>query len=540
MKPGHLACILLSLFTLYMWYSPNRPQAGDVAMPAGKLNSLSYTPYRNGQGPLSKGYPAPAQIASDLALIATQANGIRTYTALEGSPKETARRLANGTSIAALAQKAGLKLWLGIWLGADPASNQEQMAAAIAVANAYPDTVTRIVVGNEVLLRRDLSVEDLIADIDYVRGRVKQPVAYADVTDFWKKYPQVAPHVDVVMIHILPYWENKPLSLDDALAGIQSTITQFKTLFPGKQISIGETGWPSRGRWRGAAAPSRVNEAVYLRRFAALAAQNGVDYNVIEAFDQGWKYKQEGVAGANWGIWNAHRVLKFPLNGAVTERPSWPWYALLGALLGCALFASVGFRNLRLAVPAFALGNGFAIACIGTLPLLYDKWQWLGALVNLPLQLIFAFRIIGRTDDVLAKRPLPPVMNGAAVLASLRRFRVPFTYDGLWFIFLASAPIFQAILVLNGRYFDAPTPVFIIPIIAAVLRFWSKDKPSQMGWEELLASFALAVLALADLLMEGQQNLDFVVWNVGALVLAAPCIMAAEGKKGRRKVKKAG
>ncbi|HYP62676.1 MAG TPA: glycoside hydrolase, partial [Acidocella sp.] len=501
---------------------------------------LSYTPYRNGQGPLSKGYPAPAQIASDLALIATQANGIRTYTALEGSPKETARRLANGTSIAALAQKAGLKLWLGIWLGADPASNQEQMAAAIAVANAYPDTVTRIVVGNEVLLRRDLSVEDLIADIDYVRGRVKQPVAYADVTDFWKKYPQVAPHVDVVMIHILPYWENKPLSLDDALAGIQSTITQFKTLFPGKQISIGETGWPSRGRWRGAAAPSRVNEAVYLRRFAALAAQNGVDYNVIEAFDQGWKYKQEGVAGANWGIWNAHRVLKFPLNGAVTERPSWPWYALLGALLGCALFASVGFRNLRLAVPAFALGNGFAIACIGTLPLLYDKWQWLGALVNLPLQLIFAFRIIGRTDDVLAKRPLPPVMNGAAVLASLRRFRVPFTYDGLWFIFLASAPIFQAILVLNGRYFDAPTPVFIIPIIAAVLRFWSKDKPSQMGWEELLASFALAVLALADLLMEGQQNLDFVVWNVGALVLAAPCIMAAEGKKGRRKVKKAG
>ena len=507
-------------------------------MPSGKLNSLSYTPYRTGQGPLGKGYPSPAQVASDLALIATQANGIRTYTALEGTPEETARRLANGTSIAALAQKAGLKLWLGIWLGADPKLNQEQVAAAIAVANAYPDTVTRVVVGNEVLLRRDLSVEDLIANIDYVRARVKQPVAYADVTDFWKKFPQVAPHVDVVMIHILPYWEDKPLSLDDALASIQSTITTFKTMFPGQQISIGETGWPSRGRWRGAAAPSRVNEAVYLRRFAALAAKNGVVYNVIEAFDQGWKYQQEGVAGANWGIWNANRVLKFPLNGAVTERPSWPWYAVLGAVLGCALFASVGFRNVKLAVPAFALGNGFAVACIGTLPLLYDKWQWLGAVVNLPLQLVFAFLIIARADDVLAGRALPPVMNGAAVLASLRRLRVPFSYDGLWFIFLASATIFQAILVFNGRYFDAPTPVFIIPIIAAVLRIWSKDRPQSMGWEELLASFALAILAMLDLLMEGQANLDFVIWNVGAMVMAAPAILAAEGKRGTRKARR--
>lgn len=539
MKPGYLACILLTLFSLYMWYSPNRPQASDVAMPSGKLNSLSYTPYRNGQGPQDKTFPAPAQISQDLALIAQQANGIRTYAALEGTPEETAARLAAHQNIAALAQKAGLKMWLGIWLGSDPVKNQQEIAAGIAEANAYPDTVTRVIVGNEVLLRRDLSVDDLTANIDYVRARVKQPVAYADVTDFWKKNLPVAQHVDVVMIHILPYWEDHPLSLDDALASIQTTITKFKTLLPGKQISIGETGWPSRGRWRGAAAPSRVNEAAYLRRFATIAAQNGVDYNIIEAFDQSWKYRDEGVAGANWGIWNADRALKFPLNGPVTERPSWPWYAALGALLGCALFASIGFRNLRLAVPAFALGNGFAVACLGTLPLLYDKWQPLDALVNLPLQLIFAFLAIRRADDKLAGRPLPPAQNGAAVLAQLRQFRLPLHYDGLWFIFLASAAIFQAVLVLNGRYLDAPTPVFIIPIFAAVLRIWSKDKPQNLGWEELLASFTLAILAMLDLLMEGQANLDFVIWNIGAVVLAAPCMLAAEGKKGRRKPRRA-
>jgi hypothetical protein len=195
-------------------------------------------------------------------------------------------------------------------------------------------------------------------------------------------------------------------------------------------------------------------------------------------------------------------------------------------------------RNLRLAMPAFALGNGFALACMGTLPLLYDKWQVADAVVNLPLQCIFAFLVIRRADAVFAGTPLPPVMTGAAVLASLRRFRLPLTYDALWFVFLAAAAVYQALLVLNGRYLDAPTPVFIIPVIAAVLRLWTKDRPRQMGWEELLPSFALGLLALVSMMTEGSQNLDFLVWGIGALALAAPCVLAAESKRGVRKVKK--
>ena len=527
MKPGYILCVLLSLLTIFMWANPNRPQAGDVTMPAGKFNSVSYAPYQAWQRPQGKDAPSAAEVARDLALIATQADGIRTYSSSDES-----------YDIGALAKQAGLKVWLGIWLGSDTAKNAKEMAAGIAEANAYPGVITRVIVGNEVLLRRDLSVDDLITDIDYVHARVKQPVAYADVTDFWKQFPQVAPHVDVVMIHFLPYWEDKPLSVDASLGEIQSTIEQFKTLFPGKVISIGETGWPSRGRWRGPAAPSRVNEAVFLRSFVALANREGVDYNLIEAFDQNWKYQDEGVAGANWGIWSAHRVPKFPLNGAVTERPDWPWYAALGVICSCLLFGAVGFRNQRLALPAFALGNGFAIACIGTLPVLYDNWLRLDALVNLPLQAIFAVCVIRRADAVLAKETLPPVMNGAAVLASLRRFSLPLNYDGLWFIFLAAAAIFEAMLVFDGRYRDAPMPVFIVPAIAALIRFWSKDKPKQMGWEELLAGFGLAILAIADMLIEGAQNLEFVIWNIAAIMMAAPVIMAAEGKKKRRVVRR--
>jgi exo-beta-1,3-glucanase (GH17 family) len=522
MKKGLIGCALLSILGFFLWATPNQPQAGDVTMPGAKFNSLSYAPYQAWQSPLSKSYPTGAEVAADLALIAQHANGIRTYSSIQGN-----------YDIGALAKQAGLKVWLGIWLSSNPADNAKEMAAGIAEANAHPDTITRVVVGNEVLLRRDLSVDDLIADIDYVHARVKQPVAYADVTDFWLKFPQVAPHVDIVMIHFLPYWEDKPLNVDAAIANIKTTTDQFKTLFPGKIISIGETGWPSRGRWRKDAAPSRVNEAVFLREFVTLADQEHVDYNLIEAFDQPWKYQDEGVAGANWGIWNAHRVQKFPLNGGVVEHPDWPWYAAIGAIFGCILFASTGFSNSRLAVPSFMLGNAFAIACAGTLPMLYDKWLLLDAVVNLPLQAIFAVLIIRRADSIFAGKPLPPYTSAAATLAALRRGKLLLNYDSLWFIFLISAAIFQMLLVFDARYRDAPMPVFIIPVIAAIFRFWTKDKPHSLGWEDILAANVLAVGALASAIIEGPNNLDFITWTVAALILAAPVLMVQDKQKGK-------
>jgi exo-beta-1,3-glucanase (GH17 family) len=542
MKQGFVACAVLSLLGFFLWGTPNQPQAADVTMPATKFNSLSYAPFQAWQSPNSlncpepppgqplvcQGGPTAAEVAKDLKLIATRANGIRTYSAIEGN-----------FDIGALARQAGLKIWLGIWLSSNPRDNAREMAAGIAEANKYPDVVTRVVVGNEVLLRRDLSVDDLIADIDQVKAQVKQPVAYADVTDFWTEFgKQLAPHVDIVMIHFLPYWENKPLDVDTSIATIKSTIDQFKTAFPGKPISIGETGWPSRGRWRGPAAPSRVNEAVFLREFVTLAGQEHVDYNLIEAFDQPWKYEDEGVAGANWGIWNAERVQKFPLNGGVVEHPDWPWYAIIGAIAGSLLFASTGFRNVRLAVPSFALGNAFAIACAGTLPMLYDNWLVLDAVVNLPLQALFSFIAIRRADSILAGQKPPPATTAAQTLAALRRGKPILNYDSLSFLFLVSAAIFQAMLVFDGRYRDAPMAVFIIPVIAAVFRFWTKDKPTKLGWEDILSANALAIGAIASAVLEGPENLDFVTWNLAALVLAAPVLMAQNPKRRRVGVRK--
>lgn len=528
------ACLLASLLTFLLWWGPNQPQAANVGMPSGKFNSVSYAPYRAWQSPMDADFPTAKEISQDLALVKEHSDGIRTYSALEGTLPQTMARIKAGTDIVGLAKKAGLKVWLGIWLSANPADNAKEIQAGIAEASAYPNTVTRVVVGNEVLLRRDLSVDDLIKNIDYVRANVKQPVAYADVTDFWLQFPQVAPHVNIVMVHILPYWENQPLSVQDSLKQIGGIIEEFKKKFPGKEISVGETGWPSRGRWRGPAAPGLVNEAVFLRRFVALADKEHVDYNIIEAFDQNWKYEDEGVAGANWGIWNADRVQKFPLHGSVVEHPSWRWYAGLSVVLGWLLLGAVGFERLRLVVPAFILGNSLAFACMGTLPLLYNNWLRLDALVNLPLQFLLACAAIRRADLFLSGRLPARQESGAIVLARLRRLRFTFSYDALWFLFLVSAAVFEALLVFDGRYRQAPMAVFSVAIVASALRLWRRDLPS-VGWEERTAGVVLVGLAIVDIVIEGPQNFQFLAWNLTALLLAAPALLSRNRpKKGLR------
>lgn len=128
-------------------------------------------------------------------------------------------------------------------------------------------------VGSEVLLRRDLPPAELMTDIDRVKAAVHQPVAYADVWNFWEQFPEVASHVDVVLIHLLPYWENTPAGIDHAVQHVDNTYKEITRLFPGKKIAIGETGWPSRGRERADAISSRVNEARFLRAFLTLSQQ---------------------------------------------------------------------------------------------------------------------------------------------------------------------------------------------------------------------------------------------------------------------------
>jgi exo-beta-1,3-glucanase (GH17 family) len=302
-----LVCVAVAALVWWAVIYP-RPIAVEWHQP---LKSASFAPFYDGQSPLKKVFPTRAQIEEDLARLKGVFSGIRTYTSQDGMEV-----------VPELAEKYGFTLTHSAWLGREKADNDKEIAALIETANRYPQAVKRVIVGNEVLLRRDLKPDELIAYIDKVRAAVKQPVSYADVWAFWLKNPQVADHVDYITIHILPYWEDEPVSLHDAQQHMLTIIDKIKQRFPGKPILVGETGWPTEGRSRGLAHADLLTAAAFVRALPQLAAEHDFDYNVVEAYDQSWKAQLEGTVGARWGLAHDGDCL------TVRVKKNFPWWVL--------------------------------------------------------------------------------------------------------------------------------------------------------------------------------------------------------------------
>ncbi len=324
-------------------YLNNRPYSIETELPSGKLKSVSFAPYREGFSPVNEKFPLPEHIDGDLKLLAGKTESIRTYTSrggMEPTPD--------------FAGKYGINIIQGAWLVDDHSKNQIEIQALIKSANDHPEVVKRVIVGNEVMLHHYMDVKQLIGYIRQVKSAIKQPVSYADVWSMYLKYPELIKEVDFITIHILPYWEDEPVSVENALEHLEKIFKQVEDIAngiaPGKPILIGESGWPAIGRQRGQAAPSVINAARYINGLADVATRHGFDYNVVEAFNQSWKSREEGVVGANWGLFSVDRKPVFPLSGLVYEKPDWPkhfaWATILWLLAVAAYFKKLPLASL--------------------------------------------------------------------------------------------------------------------------------------------------------------------------------------------------
>ncbi|MFO1145334.1 MAG: hypothetical protein U1E33_01675, partial [Rhodospirillales bacterium] len=265
--------LLLSLLpVLAFWWWQGRPVAIPDA-PSAEVPCASYAPYRHGQTPFDEDQVIPrAQIAGDLALLRKITPCVRTYTVAQGLDV-----------VPAIARELGMKVMLGAWIRLQRVKNEKEIADVIALANAYPDTVKAVIVGNEVLLRREQPSSELAAIIARVRTAVPMPVTYADVWEFWQKHPEVAGAVDFVTIHVLPYWEDIPHPIGSAVPYVANIWQQMSAEFAGKKVFIGEAGWPSAGRMRDGARPGRLEQARFVRELLITAERDGIGVNIIEA-----------------------------------------------------------------------------------------------------------------------------------------------------------------------------------------------------------------------------------------------------------------
>jgi len=454
MKISRLLLFMLMVIAvngLFSWLS-NLPQDAGPDVPDGKISSVSFAPFREGESPLTEVFPTAEEIDEDLRLLSTETHTIRTYASTRGL-----------TDVAAMAQKYGLNVIQGAWIGGMTMAeeNQAEIDQLIKVANQYPDVIKRVIVGNEVLLRGELKPEQLLQYIRQVKKAVKQPVSYADVWSFYIRYPEIAKEVDFFTVHILPYWEDEPLKIEDTAAHIEKNYRKIRETYPDKPILIGESGWPSAGRQRGWAVPSVVNEAKFIRSLVQLANKNGFDYNIVEAFNQPWKSQLEGVVGANWGLYSADRKPVFPLTGNVTENPLWLKQLLYAGLI---TLLAVGWQAKALV----ELGSLRLLGFIGFTQLLsvllvnqvagnwytsYSLIERLHALCLAGLSLLLGALILRRTLDRLSDK----------ISAK----------SGVWIRYLMLAFVAIALyksqaLALNGRYLSFPSPQTIIPVVGIV------------------------------------------------------------------------
>lgn len=311
-----LALVIAGLqYTL--WAKAN--QSPNIADAQDTIRGFAYAAYRRDESPLKQTYPTPQEISDDLDLLSQTAGRVRTYSALENP------------SVIDLAYEHSMRLTLGAWLSKDQARNERELAAAIRTAldNRH---VERVIVGNETVLRGDLTVPELEAYLDRARAALHHiPVSTAEPWHVWLRNPDLARHVDFIAVHLLPYHEGVPVA--QAVDYAMERYRQLVQAFPKKRVVIGEIGWPSNGPIIGGAVPSVANQARFIREFLATSRDMNLDYFLMEAFDQPWKIDVEGWAGAYWGLYNADRELKFPLEGDVIRDVHWQDKAWIAALL---------------------------------------------------------------------------------------------------------------------------------------------------------------------------------------------------------------
>jgi exo-beta-1,3-glucanase (GH17 family) len=329
-----LALLLISLGAIaavWWWLATPINLARAPIDPDAKLQCVSYAPFRGEQSPLSPAtHVSPEQIAEDLAQLAKITDCIRTYSTDNGLDQ-----------IPEFAAKVGLKVIQGIWLSSNRQRNLARISTTLKLVKEYPSTITALVVGNEVLLRGEMTVSDLAATIRSVKAQVSIPVTYADVWEYWLRNREIYDAVDFITIHILPYWEDFPVRAKLAAAHVDQIRRRMAVAFPGKEILIGETGWPSEGRMRDAALPSRSNQARVVSEIVELARRENFRVNLIEAYDQPWKRQLEGTVGGYWGLFDsAKRALKYPPGIAITNFPSWKLAMGSGMVLAIVVFGS--------------------------------------------------------------------------------------------------------------------------------------------------------------------------------------------------------
>lgn len=507
--------LLVTAVHAAMWGAlRDKQQAPDFR---GILPSTSYAPFEPGH---TVDIAADTEkVRADLKKLASLTRSVRLYSSTEGSEL-----------VPPVAAEFGLKVTVGIWIDKDSNRNNREIEAGINLARRNGNVIG-IVVGNETVYRgeqvpienlgplpefglqpeeaaRVLSEESdrvrdaeaqpedkkaaalrwavaennvhrLIKLIQRVKKSVNVPVTTGEIWNIWRDHPQLGYSVDFIAAHVLPYWENftSGQAVDQAVAMYQLLRDQF----PGKRIMIAEFGWPSAGYNLRNADPGPFEQASVLRNFVARADAIGMEYNIVEAIDQPWKFFEGGV-GPYWGVLNAAREPKFSWVGPIVNPDYWK-LATIAVLVGILLSLPI-LRLPRTTVVQTLMLSAAASGIGAWAATVFAYWNGhyfvfgsafaltLGLILLVPLVLIAMARIEEIAAIAFGRPPQRLLVKGAAALPADGPFpkvsiHVPAYFEPVEMlkqtldaVARLDYPNFECVVIIN----NTPDPAFWQPI----------------------------------------------------------------------------
>jgi len=261
----------------------------------GGIHGFCYSLYEEGQEP---GHIiSEDQIRRRMNILQPHTEWVRSFSCTEGNEL-----------IPKVAKENGLKTMAGAWLGSDEEKNENEIENLIQLCNQ--GLVNIAAVGNEVLYRNDLSLDQLVGYIKTVKEKTDGvPVGYVDAYYEFVERPELSEISDVILCNCYPYWEGT--SLEDSFQHMRHMYTQAKAAANGKRVIVTETGWPSEGKNLGGAIPSYENAMKYFINANLWSLDDDIELFYFSSFDEAWKVSSEGEVGAYWGIWDSKGNLKF-------------------------------------------------------------------------------------------------------------------------------------------------------------------------------------------------------------------------------------
>jgi exo-beta-1,3-glucanase (GH17 family) len=160
------------------------------------------------------------------------------------------------------------------------------------------------------------TAENYIGQYIYMpnNGTLDRTYNPADVVNYTTTTMGANSTIDVIYANINAYWDG--VSISNAATYVADIYQELQKLYPGKEVVISETGWPSAGATETStvftspqqtSVPSLDNEQTYWQDFLPIANQDTISFGAFEAYNEPNKVQSDPTnVENNWGLISAN------------------------------------------------------------------------------------------------------------------------------------------------------------------------------------------------------------------------------------------